>query len=210
MKPVDEAGSSSAASRSDAGLVDPSNAQRPGHRPSKGPALTAAKPKPVDDVREKAETAKKVQQHMLLQKMQQAGSGNGSDSTLDFTGALDFCSPHFDPLKALSTESLKPPVPVRPLDNLSKTRDLLPPDHEDYRSQVRIGNKPIAPKPIMTGGSAAREARPKGSAAHQLLQEIAENAAEGPLQMLMVCLKSRSRVRVRKLFDVLPRVVSAV
>jgi hypothetical protein len=46
---------------------------------------------------------------------------------------LDFCSPNFDPSRALAAERLQPPVPsARPLDNLHQCRRLLPPDHPDH------------------------------------------------------------------------------
>ena len=46
---------------------------------------------------------------------------------------LDFCSAHFEPLRALAAERLQPLMPsARPLDNLHQCRRLLPPDHPDH------------------------------------------------------------------------------
>lgn len=58
---------------------------------------------------------------------------------------LDFTSVHFDPLLALRHEGLLPPVPdAPPLDNLSKFRPLLDPDHPDY---IDPANKTQASQP---------------------------------------------------------------
>ena len=47
-------------------------------------------------------------------------------------GALDFFSEHFDPLRALYTKGLQPPIPrVKALDNVVKCRLILPPELPD-------------------------------------------------------------------------------
>lgn len=49
--------------------------------------------------------------------------------------ALDFFSEHFDALKALQTRGLQPPVPkIKPLDNVTRCRMILPPELPDSAS----------------------------------------------------------------------------
>lgn len=59
---------------------------------------------------------------------------------------LDFTSAHFDALFALTSGRAVPPVPdAKPLDNLSRCRYLLEPDHPDYLPPEMMRRKRPAP-----------------------------------------------------------------
>ena len=60
----------------------------------------------------------------------QAASTSGQDEY--DAGRLDFFSRSFDPLRALLTEGVLPPLPAaRPEDKVYRCRHMLPPDHPD-------------------------------------------------------------------------------
>jgi small nuclear ribonucleoprotein (snRNP)-like protein len=85
--------------------------------------------------------------------------------------ALDFLSPHFDPLLALSTPGLEPPLKsVQPRDNITRCLDLLPDSDPQFQEQ---SNKPRAPPRVSL---AAQQKRAK-----QELKELARQKAESIL-----------------------------
>jgi hypothetical protein len=56
-----------------------------------------------------------------------------------YDARLDFCSPTFDALLALTTAGVEPPDPhAQPLDYLAKCRVLLPPEMEVRAAQLRV------------------------------------------------------------------------
>lgn len=59
---------------------------------------------------------------------------------------LDFCHPDFNPLLALTTFGVRPPVPdAIPLDNLHKCRSLLPEDHPSFfRVDKSVKSQPLS------------------------------------------------------------------
>ncbi len=67
---------------------------------------------------------------------------------------LDFFSPCFNPLRALLTAGLTPPVPAaRPLDTVYHCRFMLPSDHPDaWRDPVRAAKSKVT-REQQTGGT---------------------------------------------------------
>ena len=66
----------------------------------------------------------------------------GRQHAVHYDPALDFLSPLFDPLAALAAAGLLPPVPhARPLDTVSRCRQLLPPDHPEAWQDVQRARK---------------------------------------------------------------------
>lgn len=64
---------------------------------------------------------------------------------------LNFASPDFDPLLALTTEGVVPPVAdAPPLDYLAKCRVLLPEEHEDYHSALPPRTRATASRNVVT------------------------------------------------------------
>jgi small nuclear ribonucleoprotein (snRNP)-like protein len=191
-------GATIVATSSKTDLRDPKNSQRPGHQVDRKEENLKeiegrrgrVERSQAKHVASAASTAKAVKQHLQ----------QNVDHSVKLDLALDFRSSQFNPLMALNTESLRPPVAVRPLDNLSKTRDLLPPDHEDFSASVAMG--------IIDPGAAEIRQRKNNPSAEQqvredasnpgkkLLRIIAEKAGEGPLKLLLECLQSKSKIRV--------------
>lgn len=65
--------------------------------------------------------------------------------------ALDFFSEHFDALKALQTRGLQPPVPrVKPLDNITRCRMILPPELPDSSSAWAASHPKAEPTQVCT------------------------------------------------------------
>lgn len=83
-------------------------------------------------------------------------------------GALDFFSPSFDPVAALASDSLLPPLPRAPaLDNLSRCRALLPAGHPD------------APAGALAAAPSAEEERARAAERErERVRKKAERAAE--------------------------------
>ena len=63
--------------------------------------------------------------------------------------ALDFFSEHFDPLRALYTKGLQPPVPrMKALDNVVKCRLILPPELPDSWSAWNAAHPKTEPSEV--------------------------------------------------------------
>jgi hypothetical protein len=85
--------------------------------------------------------------------------------------ALDFFSTSFDPLLALSTQNLEPPLKnVQPRDNITRCLDLLPENDPQFREQKQTAPDPNKPRPL---SRAAIEKRAK-----QQLQDEALKKAQ--------------------------------
>lgn len=116
--------------------------------------------------------------------------------------ALDFLSESFDPLRALRTEGLQPPIAkVRPLDNLNKCRAILPPEVPES-----LANAPV--KAPRSAESIAAQERAKSRTSllaekaaerarrYKILDVIADKLQHGPLSLLVDCYRRRGRVQV--------------
>ena len=81
--------------------------------------------------------------------------------------ALDFFSPHFDPLRALLAEGLLPPLPAaRPLDTVHRCRFMLPPDHPDHwQDTKRAAKSKVSIAGVAQGGAMRLRQRPGQPAA---------------------------------------------
>jgi small nuclear ribonucleoprotein (snRNP)-like protein len=139
-----------------------------------------------------------------------SGSGNGSgrssssSSSSSSSGAsssqikpkdpgLDFRSADFDPLRALYAKGLQPPMRnVRPLDNISKARILLPAKSEDACHSVTLGK--VARKPGSESKSQLEKDKQDG--AKTVIDYIAEKVGIGPYTVLLDCFKRKSRICV--------------
>lgn len=66
-------------------------------------------------------------------------------------GALDFFSEHFDPLRALYTKGLQPPIArVKALDNVVKCRLILPPELPDSWSAWNAAHPKTEPTEVFS------------------------------------------------------------
>lgn len=116
---------------------------------------------------------------------------------------LDFLSPRFDALLALTTPGVRPPVPsARPLDHIRQTRHLLPGDHPAVVAAPRP-----APRDPAADAERARAKQRVSYLAQQReraaardaaapLDVLAARAGAGPLALLLTAYRARSRVRV--------------
>ncbi|GLE04954.1 hypothetical protein PINS_up013935 [Pythium insidiosum] len=108
---------------------------------------------------------------------------------------LDFRSPAFDALQALSSWTLRPPVSdgVFPLDNIHKCRRLLPTTDPHYQSVV-IGPAQATAKRQQRQATkpAADVTAPKPT----LFETLADTYLDGPFSVLRRCFLERKRVRV--------------
>eukprot|EP00953_Heterococcus_sp_UTEX-ZZ885_P008180 4907-Heterococcus_DN1.PRE.1 len=87
------------------------------------------------------EAAPQPQQQRQQQRLQPTIRTNSPVANLQET--LDFRSQHFNPLLALSTPGVIPPIPnTRPLDNISAFRSLLPHAHPEYRDRAKRSTAP--------------------------------------------------------------------
>ncbi|KAH7294044.1 hypothetical protein KP509_28G054000 [Ceratopteris richardii] len=121
------------------------------------------------------------------------------DST---SGSIDFFSADFNPLKALSTKDLAPPNPrVRPLDNLSACRRILPKEVPESiinapakaprsAESILAQERAKAHKSNLLKKAVERERQTK------ILDKIAEKAKEGPIGLLAECYQKKSKVKV--------------
>ena len=115
---------------------------------------------------------------------------------------MDFFSPAFDPVRALATDGLRPPVAdVRPLASVLMARGLLPSDHPDY--------KPTPLRPTPTPSSTPAKPRPPPpdplapfTTSPPILPHLSSPSSPstspvaGPLSLLHAWLLSSTRVTV--------------
>jgi small nuclear ribonucleoprotein (snRNP)-like protein len=81
------------------------------------------------------------------QQQQHQPTGPKASPAVKQQDALDFRSPHFNPLLALNTPGVIPPIPnARPLDNISAFRNLLPQAHPDHRDRAKRSTTPVPAK----------------------------------------------------------------
>ncbi|GLC66078.1 hypothetical protein PLESTF_000382300 [Pleodorina starrii] len=124
--------------------------------------------------------------------------------------SLDFLSPSFDALRALHTPGLRPPLPaVRPLDNVSVCRRLLPPDLPESITLEQIKAKEEAHKKHLRFKESALRLRERihSGTTHSLdrVLSAAAAASPGPLDTLRrwrdaaarVCVTTRHACGVR-------------
>jgi small nuclear ribonucleoprotein (snRNP)-like protein len=114
-----------------------------------------------------------------------------SMSTTPYDPALDFFSEQFDPLKALSTPSVVPPLNVRPFDNLSKCRILLDPSDENYLQ--------LTPELLKRGGGSndiSAECLSKRPQKTAFFQKLAEKLEAGPMGLLTKFYREKCRIKV--------------
>ncbi|KAL4440475.1 hypothetical protein ABPG75_003476 [Micractinium tetrahymenae] len=115
--------------------------------------------------------------------------------------ALDFFSRSFDPLRALLTEGLTPPLPAaRPLDTVYHCRFMLPADHPDaWRDPGRTAKSKEAAEAAAREKSRLTYLQHKREQQQQKsnpIDQITERVREGPLLLLKRCYQQRARVRV--------------
>ncbi|KAJ0408980.1 hypothetical protein P43SY_002859 [Pythium insidiosum] len=112
---------------------------------------------------------------------------------------LDFRSPAFDALQALSAGSLRPLVSdgVFPLDNIHKCRRLLPASDPHHQSTV-LGTAQASDKRRQQQQQATKPAKSDASAAPKptLFETLADTYLDGPFTVLRRCFLERKRVRV--------------
>ncbi|CAM9211454.1 unnamed protein product [Chrysoparadoxa australica] len=113
---------------------------------------------------------------------------------------LDFCSEHFRPQLALD-ERVQPPVAaVRPMDNVSKCRGLLPIWHEDYRDGILPSNRGAegATKQSAGATSAAGKQRSAMSQSRNPITSIMKHVStqNGPFSLLLTWFEAKSRISV--------------
>jgi hypothetical protein len=133
------------------------------------------------------------------------------------SAALDFFSPSFDAQLALSTPDLQAPLrSAASRDNISRCRDLLPPDHPDFHVERVVTVTATAPPPPSKAAlekiaRAEREAKAR-HAAEQMMDRFSGKlslacttsdaepqacaAATGPLSVLSRFLSEKQRIRV--------------
>ncbi|KAI5054921.1 hypothetical protein GOP47_0030066 [Adiantum capillus-veneris] len=136
----------------------------------------------------------------VLNEMEDKGSEQDTDCST--SGSLDFFSPDFDPLKALHARDLLPPNPrVRPLDNLSSCRRILPEEVPESiinapakapRSveSIQAQERAKAHKSVLLQKAAERERQVK------IFDKIAEKSKHGPLGLLAECYQCKLRIKV--------------
>ncbi|GLI62053.1 hypothetical protein VaNZ11_004481 [Volvox africanus] len=117
--------------------------------------------------------------------------------------SLDFLSPAFDSLRALLTPGLQPPLPhVRPMDNVSQCRKLLPPEVPDslpLEKKPKVLNEETRKKHLRFKESAVRlRERIRSGTTHSLDRVLAAAAAAspGPLDVLRRWHAAAARVSV--------------
>ena len=121
--------------------------------------------------------------------------------------ALDFFSTSFDPLLALNTPGLRPPIPdAKPLITVQMCRPLLPDDHKDYKQPPAKPTTQPAPAPLPSQhqpaatatnpltlfSTAARVPPPLSSAA----TTSRSASSVGPLALLQSLVATQQRCRV--------------
>ncbi|MCO5569399.1 hypothetical protein L7F22_023111 [Adiantum nelumboides] len=128
--------------------------------------------------------------------------GPEHDTDCSKSGSLDFFSPDFDPLQALHARDLLPPNPrVRPLDNLSSCRRILPEEVPESiinapakapRSveSIQAQERAKAHKSVLLQKAAERERHVK------IFDKIAEKSKQGPLSLLAECYQCKLRIKV--------------
>ena len=128
--------------------------------------------------------------------------------------ALDFFSPSFDPLVALRTAGLRPPIAdVQPLLSVQSCRSLLPEEHKDYRPPRPTAPATAAP-PAKHDASVQRAAATQSTAASSQLalfstaarippqlaasstSSAQSTSAAGPQALLQSLVASQKRCRV--------------
>ena len=118
---------------------------------------------------------------------------------------LNFLSPQFNALLALTTPDVHPPIPnARPLDNIRACRRLLPPDHPLHLPSG--GGTTNQHQPQTNNQDAKERAKQRISYLQQKrerennrinpIDEIANRFTDGPFSLLRRCYQSRSVVRV--------------
>ncbi|GIL75278.1 hypothetical protein Vretimale_7975 [Volvox reticuliferus] len=117
--------------------------------------------------------------------------------------SLDFLSPAFDSLRALHTPGLQPPLPdVRPLDNVSQCRKLLPPEVPDalpLEKKAKVNNEESRKKHLRFKESAVRlRERIRNGTTYSLDRVLvaAAVASPGPLDVLRRWHAAAARVSV--------------
>lgn len=94
--------------------------------------------------------------------------------------ALDFFSPAFDAALALATPGLQPPLAsVAPRDNITRCRDLLPPDHPDYRAERAVVTTAAAPPPPSKAALEKIEMQARQRAARESAERMIDAFASG-------------------------------
>mmetsp|Transcript_26478 Transcript_26478/g.57767 ORF Transcript_26478/g.57767 Transcript_26478/m.57767 type:complete len:264 (-) Transcript_26478:34-825(-) len=113
--------------------------------------------------------------------------------------ALDFLSEQFDAEKALATPGLEPPDPcVRPLDNVSKCRHILPPDLPESLANMvsKKSSEEARQKTASFKERAARLAQRVQDSCTMSLDRVIEYVKPGPLRLMSTWLEQGRRVRV--------------
>eukprot|EP01128_Nolandella_sp_AFSM9_P002635 TRINITY_DN1300_c0_g1_i2.p1 TRINITY_DN1300_c0_g1~~TRINITY_DN1300_c0_g1_i2.p1 ORF type:complete len:198 (+),score=30.21 TRINITY_DN1300_c0_g1_i2:158-751(+) len=109
---------------------------------------------------------------------------------------LDFFSDQFDPLLALRTPGLVPPVAAKPLDNLHKCRSILPTTDPNYAAPRQT--RPTEPKVLSAEDLARLRAREHMQAVRKVnpIQRIADQHVDGPLGALKALYEEKAQLHV--------------
>eukprot|EP00250_Pteridium_aquilinum_P029773 c40102_g1_i1 orf=210-944(+) len=149
-----------------------------------------------------SEALKEIQQIYVLAETDAEGSEKQDYQHVSALGSLDFFSPDFDALKALHAKDLAPPNPrVRPLDNLSSCRRILPEEIPESiinapakvprsAESILAQERAKAHKSTILQKAAERERQVK------IFDKIAEKLKHGPVGLLAECYQHKLRVKV--------------
>lgn len=143
-----------------------------------------------------------ISEERVAESSQNPGLINSDYEHVSASGVLNFFSPDFDALKALHTKDLAPPNPrVRPLDNLSSCRRILPeeipesiinapPKVPRSAESILAQERAKAHKSTILQKAAERERRIK------IFDKIAEKLKNGPVGLLAECYQHKLKVKV--------------